>query len=117
MLNHNHHGNYNNLTTIGFFSRNYVSTLAFKKQLLSLNYAHDLTKMKKLLLLMCLMFAGITSANELLVEETQSTTENLSEAIGDCRWPTCTYDGNDGTLIGCTDWTYGICLDEVVIKG
>lgn len=63
------------------------------------------------------MFAGITSANELLVEETQSTTENLSDTIGDCRWRTCTYDGNDGTLIGCTDWTYGICLDEVVIKG
>ncbi len=30
-----------------------------------------------------------------------------------CRWRTCTYI--NGVLQGCTAWTYGECLDEIVI--
>jgi len=39
--------------------------------------------------------------------------ENLSGEDYPCRWRVCTY--RNGVLVGCTDWTYGECLDEVVI--
>ena len=39
--------------------------------------------------------------------------ENLSGEDYPCRWRVCTY--KNGVLVGCTDWTYGECLDEVVI--
>ncbi|WP_336128647.1 hypothetical protein [Mesoflavibacter sp. CH_XMU1422-2] len=39
--------------------------------------------------------------------------ENFSNEDYPCRWRVCTY--RNGVLVGCTDWTYGECLDEVVI--
>lgn len=41
--------------------------------------------------------------------------ENINaEGDGWCRWRTCTYI--NGVLQGCTEWTYGYCLDEIVIE-
>lgn len=39
--------------------------------------------------------------------------ENISGEDRPCRWRTCTY--RNGVKVGCTAWTYGECLDEVVI--
>lgn len=39
--------------------------------------------------------------------------ENFPNDEYPCRWRVCTY--RNGILVGCTDWTYGECLDEVVI--
>ena len=40
--------------------------------------------------------------------------ENVTVEDYPCRWRVCTY--RNGVLVGCTAWTYGECLDPVVIK-
>ncbi|CCB70061.1 Hypothetical protein FBFL15_2030 [Flavobacterium branchiophilum FL-15] len=40
--------------------------------------------------------------------------EKISNEDYPCRWRVCYY--NNGSLIGCSAWTYGECLDTVVIK-
>ena len=40
--------------------------------------------------------------------------ENLTGEDYPCRWRVCTY--RNGVLVGCTAWTYGECLHEVVIQ-
>jgi len=39
--------------------------------------------------------------------------EILDNKKGPCRWRVCTYSG--GVLVGCSEWTYGECLEEVLI--
>jgi hypothetical protein len=76
--------------------------------------------MKKLIFIFVLVFGlmSFTSANE--VERDVSITnsiqvENTENEDAGCRWRICKY--KRGVRISCGPWTYGICLDEVVIKG
>lgn len=52
--------------------------------------------------------------NDLTLSESIIQLENLEgEMTGRCRWRVCTY--MNGNLTHCTEWTYGECLDEVII--
>lgn len=55
--------------------------------------------------------ANVNFTIEIEVEYTSFNTSNIADYP--CRWRTCTYI--NGVLQGCTPWTYGECLDEVVI--
>lgn len=39
--------------------------------------------------------------------------ENLTGGDYPCRWRVCRY--RNGSLVGCSAWTYGECLDEVIL--
>lgn len=56
-------------------------------------------------------------SNSSILEEVAVVSEfvKIVEIGRDCRWRTCTY--RNGILVGCSEWTYGICLDEMVIEG
>ncbi|CAL2088145.1 hypothetical protein [Tenacibaculum sp. 190524A05c] len=61
-----------------------------------------------------IMSFNTTQETEVNSEFTSSIqVENLDNEDRPCRWRTCTY--RNGVLVGCTEWTYGECLDEVVI--
>lgn len=48
------------------------------------------------------------------IEESVEISVEKEVDFARCRWRTCTYI--NGELQGCTDWTYGECIDGVPQK-
>jgi hypothetical protein len=76
--------------------------------------------MKNLFLCLIAFFAIIASGNakatpvnENVVRSIVEVEYSKDELPRPCRWRTCTYH-SDGTK-SCGAWTYGYCLDEIVI--
>jgi hypothetical protein len=47
------------------------------------------------------------------IEVEYASLDASNTATVPCRWRTCTYI--NGVLQGCTAWTYGECLDEIIL--
>lgn len=77
--------------------------------------------MKKLFFVFLLAFSfmsfSTTKTDSTVVSDLSLSSEIQFESVDDdhrrCRWRVCTY--RNGVRVSCTPWTYGYCLDEVVI--
>jgi hypothetical protein len=90
-----------------------VGTFAFANTELTSEINIDVTKAEKAQIQDNFDFSiEIQSVNDLSFSNDIQVQNSIDED-GRCRWRVCTY--RNGTLVGCTAWTYGECLDEVVI--